>query len=63
MTLAQLDWLTGAWDGLADRALSLSGDEELLQLVSRLAPAVVTGLLYAARGDQDRADECMRRFL
>ncbi|MFE2089472.1 helix-turn-helix transcriptional regulator [Streptomyces sp. NPDC059460] len=63
VTLAQLDWLTGAWDGLADRALSLAGDEELLQPVSRLAPAVVTGLLYAARGDQDRADECLRRVL
>ncbi|MGW1549161.1 ATP-binding protein, partial [Streptomyces sp. NPDC002346] len=63
VTLAQLDWLTGAWDGLADRALSLVGDEELLQPVSRLAPAMVTGLLYAARGDQDRADECLRRVL
>ncbi|MGW9116861.1 AAA family ATPase [Streptomyces sp. NPDC055663] len=63
VTLAQLDWLTGAWDGLADRALSLAGDEELLQPVSRLAPAVVTGLLYAARGDQGRADECLRRVL
>ncbi|GAA3369823.1 LuxR family transcriptional regulator [Streptomyces sannanensis] len=63
VTLAQLDWLTGAWDGLADRAQSLAGDEELLQPVSRLAPAVVTGLLYAARGDQDRADECLRRVL
>ncbi|MER5683092.1 AAA family ATPase [Streptomyces sp. NPDC002205] len=63
VTLAHLDWLTGAWDGLADRALSLAGDEELLQPVSRLTPAVVTGLLYAARGDQDRADECLRRVL
>ncbi|WP_405811949.1 AAA family ATPase [Streptomyces sp. NBC_01520] len=62
-TLAHLDWLTGAWDGLADRAGSLAGDEELLQPVSRLAPAMVTGLLYAARGDRDRADACLRLVL
>ncbi|MFJ5195288.1 ATP-binding protein [Streptomyces sp. NPDC088394] len=63
VTLAHLDWLTGAWDGLADRAGSLAGDEQLLQPVSRLAPAMVTGLLYAALGDQDRADECLRLVL
>ncbi|WP_328907666.1 AAA family ATPase [Streptomyces sp. NBC_00234] len=63
VTLAHLDWLTGAWDGLADRAGSLACDEELLQPVSRLAPAMVTGLLYAARGDRDRADECLRLIL
>ncbi|MER5619242.1 hypothetical protein [Streptomyces sp. NPDC002215] len=62
VTPAQLDWLTGAWDGLADRALSLAGDEELLQPVSHLAPAVINSLLYAARGDH-RADECLRRVL
>lgn len=63
VTLAHLDWLTGAWDGLADRAGLLAGDEELLQPASRLAPAMVTGLLYAARGDHDRADECLRLVL
>jgi DNA-binding CsgD family transcriptional regulator len=63
VTLTQLDWLTGAWDGLADRAGTLAGDEELLQPVSRLAPAMVTGLLHAAHGDQDRADECLRTVL
>lgn len=63
VTLAQLDWLTGAWDGLADRAASLAGDEELLQPVSRLAAAMITGLLWAARGDLDRADDCLRRVL
>ncbi|MEV5766725.1 AAA family ATPase [Micromonospora sp. NPDC052213] len=60
VTLTQLDWLTGTWDGLADRAGSLAGDEELLQPVSRLAPAMVTGLLHAARGEQGRAEECLR---
>ncbi|MFG3712455.1 ATP-binding protein [Micromonospora sp. NPDC047730] len=63
VTLTQLDWLTGAWDGLAERAGSLATDEDLLQPVSRLAPAMVTGLLHAARGDQDRADECLRLVL
>ncbi|MEU5943481.1 AAA family ATPase [Micromonospora sp. NPDC047548] len=63
VTLTQLDWLTGAWDGLAERAGSLAGDEELLQPVSRLAPAMVTGLLHAARGDHDRADACLRTVL
>ncbi|TYC14261.1 LuxR C-terminal-related transcriptional regulator, partial [Micromonospora sp. MP36] len=62
-TLIQLDWLTGAWDGLADRAGSLAGDEELLQPVSRLTPAMVTGLVQMACGDQDRADECLRLVL
>ena len=62
-TLTQLDWLTGAWGGLADRAGTLAGDEELLQPVSRLTPAMVVGLLHAARGDQDRADECLRTVL
>ncbi|WP_326739365.1 helix-turn-helix transcriptional regulator [Streptomyces sp. NBC_01022] len=63
VTLAQLDWLTGDWDGLADRAASLAGDEELLQPVSRLAAAMVTGLLSVARGDLDSADDCLRLVL
>jgi DNA-binding CsgD family transcriptional regulator/tetratricopeptide (TPR) repeat protein len=48
-----LDWLTGAWDGLAVRATALAGDEELLAM-SRQEALLVSGLLAIATGDAPR---------
>ncbi|WP_089006297.1 ATP-binding protein [Micromonospora viridifaciens] len=62
-TLALLDWVSGDWEGLAERAKELAGDEELLQPVSRLAPATVVGLLQAARGERDQAEQTLRAVL
>lgn len=44
-----LDWMTGAWDGLAERAATLAGDENVPP-VSRLEPALIGGLLHLASG-------------
>ena len=49
ITRAHLDWLTGAWDGLAERAVALAGPEDILPL-ARLEALLVTGLLEAAAG-------------
>ena len=54
MAQAHLDWLTGAWDGLAERAAALAGDDEMLPL-ARLEAILVTGLIEAAAGAGDRA--------
>ncbi|HEX8007654.1 MAG TPA: AAA family ATPase, partial [Trebonia sp.] len=67
-TLAHLDWLTGAWNGLPGRAAALADDEDL-DPRSRLEAILVTGLLAAAAGDAERAvqllghviDEARRR--
>jgi DNA-binding CsgD family transcriptional regulator len=59
---AHLDWLTGAWDGLAPRAAALSEDEGL-RPAARLQAVLVTGLLDAAAGDRDRAEERLRQVL
>jgi DNA-binding CsgD family transcriptional regulator len=53
VTLVQLDWLTGTWDGLDERAAALAGDEELLPM-SRHEATMVTGLLAVAAGDRGR---------
>jgi DNA-binding CsgD family transcriptional regulator len=52
--LAHLDWLTGAWDGLAGRVTALAGDEDL-DPMSRLEAVLVTGLLAGAAGERERA--------
>jgi DNA-binding CsgD family transcriptional regulator len=59
---AHLDWLTGAWDGLASRAAALSGDERLSS-AARLQAVLVTGLLDAAAGDRGRAEDRLRQVL
>jgi DNA-binding CsgD family transcriptional regulator/tetratricopeptide (TPR) repeat protein len=51
---AHLDWLAGAWDGLADRAAALAADPDLLPL-ARLETVLVTGLMQAAAGDRAQA--------
>ncbi|MFF0767923.1 ATP-binding protein [Nonomuraea wenchangensis] len=69
VTRAHLDWFTGHWDGLAERALRLAeldGEPEI-----RLDAETVAGLLDAARGDRAGArarllwvlDEAGRRGL
>lgn len=54
-TLVHLDWFTGAWDGLADRADELAGNEETLPL-NREQARLVAGLLLMADGRQDEAE-------
>ena len=58
VTIAHLDWFTGAWTGLADRARHWTrlDDEPLMQLDSRL----VLGLLGAAVGDDPAAEDAVR---
>jgi DNA-binding CsgD family transcriptional regulator/tetratricopeptide (TPR) repeat protein len=52
--LAHLDWLTGAWAGLAERAGALAGDEDADAMV-RLEAVLITGLLRAAAGAREQA--------
>lgn len=61
-TLIHLDWHTGAWNGLAERADALAAgarQEPLIQLDTTL----VTGLLAAAAGDLDRAADLLTHVL
>jgi len=51
---AQLDWLTGSWDGLAERAAAMAGHEDI-QPQTRMEAVLVTGLLHAAAGAGARA--------
>jgi DNA-binding CsgD family transcriptional regulator len=57
-TVAHLDWLTGAWPGLAGRVAALAGDENLQGLTS-LEAELVTGLLAATAGDAGRAAQTL----
>jgi DNA-binding CsgD family transcriptional regulator len=50
-----LDWLAGAWDGLAERARSLADDADI-QPLTRLEAVLVTGLMHAAAGDRGQAE-------
>jgi DNA-binding CsgD family transcriptional regulator/tetratricopeptide (TPR) repeat protein len=59
-TELHLDWFTGAWDGLAERAAAHGSD---MQFVTALEPVLVTGLLLAVNGESDRAGEQFRRVL
>jgi DNA-binding CsgD family transcriptional regulator len=56
--LTHLDWLTGAWDGLAGRAGAMAGDVDFDPMTRREA-RLVTGLLAAASGDRERAVEVL----
>jgi DNA-binding CsgD family transcriptional regulator/tetratricopeptide (TPR) repeat protein len=59
--LAHLDWFTGQWTGLADRAVSLAekvpATHSEIQLASRLDPVLVLGLLHSAMGACAEAEE------
>jgi DNA-binding CsgD family transcriptional regulator len=58
VTLAHLDWCTGAWSGLAERSRRWAqlDEEPLIQLDSRL----VSGLLGSAVGNGELAEEAVR---
>ena len=57
-----LDWLTGAWDGLAGRAGALGADENI-RPPDRLRAVLVAALLDAAAGAHARAGEQLRLVL
>jgi DNA-binding CsgD family transcriptional regulator/tetratricopeptide (TPR) repeat protein len=58
-TKAHLDWFTGAWRGLAERAAFLAQSEDMPP-VSRLEPLLVSAQLYAATGARAEARECLQ---
>ncbi len=60
-TLVHLDWFTGAWDGLAERAAAIDAAD--MQWVTALESVLVTGLLLAANGDNAAAREHFERAL
>ncbi|MCO1613174.1 AAA family ATPase [Micromonospora sp. CPM1] len=49
-TRLHLDWFTGAWNGLAERAATMA-DTDDLHPVSRVEPIMIIGLLRMAAGD------------
>lgn len=58
----KLDWLLGAWPGLAERARSLSEDLDVPQVL-QLRAALVTELLKAASGPRAGTVEDLRRLI
>src|SRR5487761_1127918 len=62
VTLAHLDWFTGAWDGLAGRAGALAGLVDVEPLVP-VAAVLTAGLLDAAAGASDMAEKRLRLVL
>jgi DNA-binding CsgD family transcriptional regulator len=56
VTQMHLDWFTGSWGGLADRAAAVAGDSDA-HLLIRLEADLVRGLLEAAAGARSQADE------
>jgi DNA-binding CsgD family transcriptional regulator len=61
-TQAHLDWFTGAWAGLAERTGDWAAHEEV-EPGCRLESMLISGLLHAATGSADRAEDCFRRVL
>ncbi|MFF0478855.1 helix-turn-helix transcriptional regulator [Streptomyces sp. NPDC004284] len=57
---AHLDWFTGAWKGLAERAARLVDDDHGVRQKDRCEAALVAGLLEAAAGDRDAARHRLR---
>ncbi|MEU4096320.1 AAA family ATPase [Streptomyces sp. NPDC026673] len=55
-----LDWFSGAWEGLADRAARLTDDDGGVRLKDRSEAALVAGLIEAAAGDRGAAEERLR---
>ena len=60
-TQVHLDWYTGAWDGLAERAAALADID--MQSVTAVEPVLITGLLLAAQAERDRAAPHFQRVL
>jgi DNA-binding CsgD family transcriptional regulator len=61
-TLAHLDWFTGDWAGLAGRAATLAGLDDLDPLV-RLEAVLVAGLVDAATGACEAGEQRLRLVL
>jgi DNA-binding CsgD family transcriptional regulator/tetratricopeptide (TPR) repeat protein len=61
-TLTYLDWLTGAWEGLAERVAGLTAPDQALHGAEQEV-LLVGALLAAAQGGYDRADEHLRAGL
>lgn len=59
---AYLDWLTGTWDGLAERVAAWATDEELFSS-DRAQADLVAALLQAAQGSPAHAAEILRHVL
>ncbi|MFF7212931.1 helix-turn-helix transcriptional regulator [Streptomyces sp. NPDC008238] len=57
---AHLDWFTGAWPGLAERTARLVDDDSGVRLKDRCEAALVAGLMRAAAGDREAAEEHLR---
>jgi DNA-binding CsgD family transcriptional regulator len=55
VTQMHLDWFTGSWDGLADRAAAMLSDN-LVNSRFRLEASLISGLLEAAAGARAQAD-------
>jgi DNA-binding CsgD family transcriptional regulator len=62
ISLARLDWYTGAWGGLAERLAGFLDQEREDHAVVCLA-ATLLGLLHAARGSVRKAEEFSRQAL
>jgi DNA-binding CsgD family transcriptional regulator/tetratricopeptide (TPR) repeat protein len=60
--LVHLEWLTGDWPGLAERAAALA-DDEGLRAPARFEGVLVSGLFSAADGNRDRAASLLERFI
>jgi DNA-binding CsgD family transcriptional regulator len=60
-TTAHLDWFTGAWDGLAERAAEFAGlvEDPVIQLDALL----VAGHIAAATGRSGDAEEALQRVI
>lgn len=58
-TAAHLDWFTGAWAGLPERVAALL-DDDGVRLKDRCEAALVAGLIQAAGGDRDVAEQRLR---
>ena len=58
MNQVHLDWLAGAWDGLAERASALADDSDILPL-ARMEAVLVRGLMHAAAGERAQAERAL----
>jgi DNA-binding CsgD family transcriptional regulator len=63
ITRAHLDWFTGAWDGLAERAAALARPEEDILPLARLEALLVIALLEAATGAHAQAAKHLESVL
>ena len=61
-SLASLDWYTGSWSGLADRADGMAGDPEITP-VARLEAALVAGQLHAVADWRSQAGQRLEQVL